>query len=66
MANSLDPDQAGQNVGTGLGPNCLTLVVFLKILSFKKSIKNPQNEKACKITQYKDIRYQRYSKSYVH
>ena len=23
MSNSLDPDQAGQNVGPDLGPNCL-------------------------------------------
>ena len=25
FANSLGPDQARQNVGPGLGPNCLTL-----------------------------------------
>ena len=32
FANSLDPDQAGQNVGPDIGPNCLTLTVFLKEL----------------------------------
>ena len=30
FANSLDPDQAQQNVGPDLDPNCLTLMVFLK------------------------------------
>ena len=30
FANSLDPDQARQNVGPDLDPNCLTLMVFLK------------------------------------
>ena len=30
FANSLDPDQARQNVGPDLGPNCLALMVFLK------------------------------------
>ena len=30
FANSLDPDQARQNGGPYLNPNCLTLVVFLK------------------------------------
>ena len=34
FANSLDPDQAQQNVGPDLDPNCLTLV-FLK--EFSKS-----------------------------
>ena len=29
-ANSLDPDQAQQNVGPDLDPNCLTLMVFQK------------------------------------
>ena len=29
-ANSLYPDQAQQNVGPDLDPNCLTLMVFLK------------------------------------
>ena len=29
FANSLDQDQARQRVGPDLGPNCLTLVVFL-------------------------------------
>ena len=27
----MDPDQARQNVGPNLDPNCLTLMVFLKI-----------------------------------
>ena len=30
FANSLDPDQARQNVRPDLSPNCLTLMVFLK------------------------------------
>ena len=30
FANSLDPDQARQNVGPDLDANCLTLMVFLK------------------------------------
>ena len=29
-ANSLEPDQAWQNVGPDLDPDCLTLMVFLK------------------------------------
>ena len=36
FANSLDPDQAGQNVGPDLDPNCLILIVFLKEFSEKK------------------------------
>ena len=30
FANSLDPDEARQNAGPDLDPNCLTLMVFLK------------------------------------
>ena len=30
FANSLDPDQARQNVQYDLDPNCLTLMLFLK------------------------------------
>ena len=30
FANSLDPDEARQNVGPDLDPNCLTLMVFQK------------------------------------
>ena len=30
FANSLEPDQARQYVGSDLGSNCLTMVVFLK------------------------------------
>ena len=30
FANSLDPDQARQNVGPDLDLNCLTVMVFLK------------------------------------
>ena len=32
FANSLNPDQAGQNIGSELNPNYLTLMVFLKEL----------------------------------
>ena len=41
FASSLDPDQAPQNVGPDLDPNCLTLILFLKELlenvNFKKN-----------------------------
>ena len=43
FANSLDPDQARQNVGPDLDSNCLTLMVFL--IDFFEKInfeKNPQ------------------------
>ena len=30
FVNNLDPDQAQQNVGPDLDPNCLILLVFLK------------------------------------
>ena len=36
FANSLDPDQARQNVGPDLDPNFLTLMIFLKIIFLKK------------------------------
>ena len=47
FANSLDPDQARQNVGPDLDPNCLTLwwyswKIFWKEFIFKK---NPQTTK---------------------
>ena len=29
FSNSLDPDQARQNVGPNLDPNCLTLMIFM-------------------------------------
>ena len=56
FANSLDPDQAGQNIGPDLDPNCLTLwcyswKIFLgkvnlnKIHRWQKSM---QNYPACK------------------
>ena len=56
LANSLDPDQARQNVGPDLDPNCLTLMVFLKeffeTVDFEKKIsrrqKSMQNYPACK------------------
>ena len=37
FANSLEPDQAGYNVGPDLGPNCLILIVFLKCFLEKDS-----------------------------
>ena len=40
FANSLDPDQARQNVGHDLDPNCLTLMVFLKE-NFENVSSNP-------------------------
>ena len=36
FANSLDPDQARQNVGPVLDSYCLTLMAFLKRKQFKK------------------------------
>ena len=55
FANILDPDQARQNVGPDLDPNCLTLrcyswKMFLKKVNFKK--KSADDIKACKITQH--------------
>ena len=32
FANNLDPDQARENVRSDLDPNCLTLMVFLKVI----------------------------------
>ena len=56
FANSLEPDQAWQNVGPDLDPNCLTLwwyswKIFFKISIFKKIHrwqKSMQNYPACK------------------
>ena len=45
FANSLDPDQARQNVGPDLDPNCLTLLVLLKECF-------EDGKEACKITQH--------------
>ena len=55
FANSLDPDQARQNVWPDLDANCLTLwwyswKSFLKKLIFKKI--TTDDKKACKITQH--------------
>ena len=36
LANSLEPDQARQNVGPDLDPTCLTLMVFL--IFFRKKV----------------------------
>ena len=61
FANSLDPDQARQNVGSDLDPNCLILwwyswKIFLKKLILKKINrlqKSMQNYPACKeVTPY--------------
>ena len=41
FANTLDPDQARQNVGPDLDPNCLTLMAVLKF--FSKKLKSMQN-----------------------
>ena len=49
FAHSLDPDQAQQNVEPNLGPNCLTLMVFLKKFFPKKILKNPQTTKIAKL-----------------
>ena len=55
IANSLDPDEAQQNVGPDLDPICLTLRIFLK--EFFKKVdfeKNSRQQKSitCKFSQY--------------
>ena len=49
QTNSLDPDQARQNVRPDLDPNCLTLMVFLKEFTekdgFEKSADDKKHEK---------------------
>ena len=53
FANSLDPDQDGQNVGSDLDPNRLTLMLFLKEFFEKVNFENSQQTttKARNITQ---------------
>ena len=53
FANRLEPNQAWQNVGPDLDPNCLTLMVFLKGL-FKKVdfLKNQQTTKKKNMKNY--------------
>ena len=47
FANNLDPDQARQNVGPDLDPNCLTLMVFMQEFFEKVNLKkNPQTKKS--------------------
>ena len=54
FANSLDPDQARQNIRPDLDSNCMTLMVFLKDffvkINLKKKIhgKSMQKYPACK------------------
>ena len=52
FANSLDPDQAKQNIVPGLDPNCLTLSGFSEIFfeNIKFLRKKSTDEKTCKIT----------------
>ena len=46
FANSLKPDQAQQNVGLDLDPNCLTMMVFMKEFFEKDDFeKNQQTTK---------------------
>ena len=49
FTNSLDPDQAQQNVEPNLGLICLTLMVFLKKFFPQKFLKNPQTAKIAKL-----------------
>ena len=55
FANSLDPDQARQNVRPDLDPNCLTLMVILKKkfqkVDFEKNSRQ-QKKKKKKLTQH--------------
>ena len=52
FANSLDPDQDRQKVGTDFDPNCLCCTHFLKKLILKKKSadakENMKNYPACK------------------
>ena len=51
---NLDPDEAQQNVGPDLDPNCLTLKgLFCNNLKIKKSA---DDKRACKITQHAKIK----------
>ena len=49
FANSLDPDQA-RHVGPDLDPNCLIVMVFLKVFFLEKGNfeKSSRRQKACK------------------
>ena len=42
FANSLDPNQGGQNIGPNPDQNCLTLMVFLKELIEKVDFEKNQ------------------------
>ena len=50
----MDPDQAQQNVGPDLDPNCLTLLWYSQKNYFEKKniIEISDDKKAFKITQY--------------
>ena len=54
FANSLDQNQARQNVGPDLDPNCLTFWWYSWQIFLKKFIleKNPDYKKECKIIQH--------------
>ena len=65
FANSLDPDQARQNVGSDLDPNCLTLwwyswEIILEKLILKKIFhrrqKSMQNYPSCKVLSHIETR----------
>ena len=59
FANSLDPDQAWQNVGPDLDPNCLTLCWYSWKMFLEKFIKKKKStdyKKACKITQHAELK----------
>ena len=47
FANSLDPDQAGQNVLPDLDPYCLTLMVFSKEF-FQKISRRQKSMQKCR------------------
>ena len=48
FANSLDPDQARQNIGPDLDPNCLTLWWYSWKIFFKKDNLKKQNPQTTK------------------
>ena len=57
FANSLDPDQAQQNVGPDLDPSYLTQMVFLKDFLEKVYFKkNPQTKKHAKLPRMQKVK----------
>ena len=63
FANSLDPEQARQNVGPNLDPNCVTLMVYLKEF-FEKAYfekKSAADKKHAKLPRRQRIHLQQFN-----